>query len=257
MHNGMFQYGGLTRGVRGLMVACVSVFILQLVLDFAGFGPLFMKVFGLNVEGILNGWLWQVITYSLLHGTLLHLLLNMLGLFFLGPELERHLGTSRFLMLFAFCCVLGGLGWLALIYPYEGTCVGASGGIFGLIGAFAGLFPHRQITLLVFFVLPVTMPAWLMAVLFGMLQLAYLFNPGSSGIAYAAHLAGGVAGYIFTRLLLRERTAPAPRGPRRSMFASDQPTPEEIDHLLDKISREGIHTLTPRERAQLQRASRR
>jgi hypothetical protein len=121
------------------------------------------------------------------------------------------------------------------------------------------LFPNRQITLLIFFVLPITMPAWLMAALFGLLQLAYLINPGPSGIAYAAHLAGGIAGYLFARVMYRgyegRYTGFNFKGFQRS--AHDVPTRQEIDVILDKISREGIHTLTSRERAILQKAGRR
>jgi membrane associated rhomboid family serine protease len=257
-NNGMFQFGLLTRGVKSLMLLCGGVFVAQVLMPFH-LEQLFVKTFGLSVEGIMNGWLWQFLTYGLLHGNLLHLFLNMLGLFFLGPELERYMGTRTFLLMFGFCCVLGGLGWLALMYPVEGSCVGASGGIFGLIGAFAGLFPHRQLTLLIFFVLPVTMPAWLMAALFGLLQLAYLVNPGSSGIAYSAHLAGGIAGFFFTRILYKDRSGYGSPRPvtKRSMFAADSPTADEIDAILDKVAREGIHTLTRREREQLQKAGRR
>ncbi len=247
----------LTPGVKGLMIACGVIFVFQLAL------PLtveqgFVKLFGLGVEGVMRGWWWQFATYALLHGNMWHLLLNMLGLFFLGPELERNLGTRMFLIMFAFCCVLGGIGWLALTWPYDFLCVGASGGIFGLIGAFAGLYPHRQLTLLVFFVIPVTMPAWLLAVLFGLMQLAYLLNPGGSSIAYAAHLAGGIAGFLFTKVMYRHGRRTTFR-PQREQFVATHaeprpPTREEIDAILDKISREGIHRLTPRERAMLQRA---
>lgn len=239
------------------MLLCCGIFVAQWMMPYR-MELVFIKTFGLSVEGVMNGWFWQFATYGLLHGNLLHLLLNMIGLFFLGPELERHMGTRTFLLMFGFCSVLGGLGWFALMNPYEGTCVGASGGIFGLIGAFAGLFPNRQLTLLIFFVLPVTMPAWLMAVLFGLLQLAYLFNPGPSGIAYAAHLAGGIAGFLFARIVFKENRFQSPRSNiRRSMFAADSPTSGEIDAILDKVAREGIHTLTTRERSQLQKAGRR
>jgi len=242
--------------VKGLMLVCSGIFLLQLLMP-APLESAFMRMLGLGVEGIMRGWIWQLLTYAFLHGNLLHLLLNMLGLFFLGPELERHLGARTFLVMFLFCTILGGLGWLVLTWPYEGICVGASGGIFGLIGAFAGLFPHRQLTLLVFFVLPVTMPAWLLAVLFGLFQLAYLLNPGGSSIAYAAHLAGGVAGYVFAWVMMR-RSRPGSRPVILRRAAMDPPPPssEEINAILDKISREGLHRLTPRERAVLQRAGR-
>jgi membrane associated rhomboid family serine protease len=252
------NFYALTPVVRRIMIACGVVFFLQLLLLPLGLEERFIKFLGLGVEGIRHGWVWQLISYAFLHGGVLHLLLNMLGLFFLGPELERYLGPKMFFVMFLFCSVLGGLGWLGLTWPYEGVCIGASGGIFGLIGAFAGLFPHRQLTLLVFFVLPVTMPAWLMAVLFGFIQLAYLLNPGAAGIAYSAHLAGGLAGYLFVKVIYRKRRRlfRVVHDTGRAAVDPDVPTREEVDLILDKISRDGLHTLTMRERMMLQRMGR-
>jgi len=257
----MFSGRNLTKSVRSILILCVGIYVIQFVLfllpgnlDFR-----FVHLFGLNVEGVSDGWLWQFVTYALLHGTFIHLLLNMLGLFFLGPELERAMGTRSFTAMFLFCSILGGIGWFALTFPYEGVCVGASGGVFGLIGAFAGLFPNRQLTLLVFFVFPVTMPAWLLAVLFGLMQLGYLLNPGATGIAYAAHLAGGIAGFIFVKVIFR-RTGDWKLGfskIRSRKVPGTGPTSDEINTILDKISTDGIHSLTPRERSILQKAGRR
>lgn len=253
--NSMFRAGYLTRSVKAIMALCVGVYVLQLALP-KGVDIHLVYWFGLSVEGIRSGWVWQFLTYTFLHGSFVHILMNMLGLFFLGPELERTMGTRTFTAMLAFCGILGGLGWLLLTYPYEGVCVGASGAIFGLIGAFAGLFPNRQLTLLVFFILPVTMPAWLLAVLFGLMQLAYLLNPGPSGIAYAAHLAGGIAGYIFVRVLYRRRGLSGAFS-QAKITRENSPSQSEVNAILDKISTSGIHTLTPRERSILQEAGRR
>jgi len=256
--NGLFRAGYITKGVKILMITLTVVFILQQLMP-SQTEYLFVRIFGLNVDGVMNGWVWQFATYAFLHGNLFHLLMNLLGLFFLGPELERHLGIRPFLALLMFCAVLGGIGWFALIYPYAGICVGASGGIFGLIGAFAGLFPNRQITLLIFFILPVTMPAWLMGALFGLLQLAYLFSPDTAGIAYSAHLAGGIAGYLFVRIMYRgyEGRYTGLNTSKMNIFKPREPSQQEIDAILDKIARDGIHALSARERAILQKAGKR
>jgi len=248
----------LTRAVKALLLICAGVYLVQVLMP-QSLEYRMLSVFGLSVEGVMRGWWWQFVSYALLHGSILHLLLNMLGLFFLGPELERHMGSRAFVTMFVFCAVLGGLGWFVMTTPHEGVCVGASGGIFGLIGAFAGLFPHRQLTLLVFFVLPVTMPAWLLAVLFGLMQLGYLLTPGPSGIAYAAHLAGGLAGYLFVRVVYRgyEGRAVPVAMPWSRPVRPEGPSQAEIDAILDKITTQGIHALTPRERALLQQAGRR
>lgn len=244
----------LTPVVKRIMIACGAVFLVQMALPFPA-DRAFVEWFGISVSGIASWHIWQLVTYAFLHGGFIHLLMNTIGLFFLGPELERYLGGRMFFILFMFCSILGGLGWLTLTWPYEGVCIGASGGVFGLIGAFAGLFPHRQLTLLVFFVLPVTMPAWLLAVLFGFMQLAYLLNPGESSIAYAAHLAGGVAGYLFTRIMFRPGRA-FRLGSLRRPAPPAGPTREQIDAILDKITRDGLHALTPREREMLHQARR-
>jgi membrane associated rhomboid family serine protease len=256
--NGLFRPGYITKGVKILMITLAVVYILQVLMP-SGVEYSFLRLFGLNVDHVMNGWIWQFATYAFLHGGPFHLLLNLLGLYFLGPELERHLGIRPFFALILFCAILGGLGWFALTYPNAGLCVGASGGIYGLIGAFAGLFPNRQITLLIFFVLPVTMPAWLMAALFGLLHLAYLVNPGASGIAYSAHLAGGIAGYIYVRMMYRgyEGRYTGFKTSGLNVFKPTEPTAQEIDAILDKIARDGIHALSARERAILQKAGRR
>jgi membrane associated rhomboid family serine protease len=254
----MPRLSDVTPAVKALLLTCIGVFVVQLVLP-AALERMMVSVLGLGVEGVLKGWIWQFLTYGFLHGNFLHLILNMLGLFFLGPELERHMGARMFVTLFIFCIVLGGLGWFGLTYPFEGICVGASGGIFGIIGAFAGLFPHRQLTVLVFFVIPVTLPAWLLGALLGLMQLAYLLNPGGASIAYAAHLAGGLAGFLFVRFMYRGGGQPvmAYPPPWARPPADPTPTSAEIDAILDKIAREGIHRLTPKERAVLQKAGRR
>ncbi len=128
LNNGMFQIGRLTKGVKILIYSCIAVFFIKALLPFR-LEQLFDGLFALNVDGILHGWLWQFITYAFLHGNLFHLLMNMLGLYFLGPELERHLGTKAFMTLMVFCAILGGVGWLSLTYPQPGSCVGASGAI--------------------------------------------------------------------------------------------------------------------------------
>jgi len=258
INNGIFRSGHLTKAVRFLIWLFTGIFVMQWLLPHTLEGQ-FVQIFGLSVSGVRHGWLWQFLSYAFLHGGLLHLLLNMLGLYFLGPELERHMGSRTFVLMVLFCAVLGGIGWFALQYPYEGICVGASAGIFGLIGAFAGLFPRRELTLLIFFVLPVTMPAWLLAVLFGLLQLAYLFEPGASGIAYAAHLAGGIAGFIFVKVFFRgyEGRFTGLKMERFKQPRNTEPSRDEINAILDKISQNGIHSLSTRERAILQKAGRR
>lgn len=246
---------------RGFLIAAGVVFVVQYVFHTVLRTPWFEMTFGLSVAGIKTGHLWQVVTYMFLHGSLLHILLNGIALFFFGPELERFMGRTRYLTLFLLGGILGGLGWLVITYPTEGLCIGMSGAIFGLLGAFAALFPHREVVLLLFFVIPVRMKAWVMVAGLGAVQLLMMLNPNLGGIAYAAHLAGGLAGYLYAVTLM----ANPPRWARgvkvrfRSggeASASAAPSQAEINRILDKIADQGIHTLTPRERETLRRAGR-
>ncbi len=274
--------GGLvTPAVRFLLVANVLVFVLQLASQSGG--GWFTPLFSLSPQALRHLYLWQLVTYMFLHGGVWHLALNLLGLFFFGPETERTLGTRRFAALYLLSGILGGLGWLLLSGRGAGACLGASGAIFGVLGAFAALFPDRSITLLVFFVLPVTLRARTLAIGLGLFTLlAMLALPGQ--IAYAAHLAGGLAGYAYARGVFRRRMSGARLDPRRwaqdlrravndarwrwqrrkfKVMPADsgwepkpEPSPQEVDAILEKVSKWGLGRLTPRERDILERASR-
>lgn len=257
---GAYPYDGgarLTWAVRALLIAMGAAYVVQVLLGVVDDG-LFTRLFGLNLWRLRHGFVWQPVTYLFVHGGLIHLLLNMLGLFFMGPETERAMGSRHFMILFFVSGILGGVGWLLISNASWPTCVGASGAIFGVIGAFTALFPNRPVTVLIFYVVPVTMRAWVMAMALGVMELAFLLGSGfDGGIAYAAHLAGGVAGYVYTAVLFRQSGASwrsfvrAPRWGQGSP-AADSP---EIDRLLDKVSREGIGSLTARERRVLEKAS--
>jgi len=260
--------------VRELLIANLVAFVLQHVVD-RRTGGLFTLLFGLSLEKLLQGELWRLGTYLFLHGGFWHILINMLSLVIFGRELEEHFGWRRFLVLYFLCGILGGLGWAVLSGSSAGLCIGASGAVFGIIGAFAALFPERQITLLLFLVFPITMTARTMAL--GMVTLTMLMLvSGSGNIAHAAHLAGGLAGYFYGRYWMRTAANwwtyghPLRRGEstggdqhegsagwsRLFKRESDPPDPEEVDRILEKIKAHGIGSLSHREREILDRASR-
>lgn len=258
--NQAFQVYRLTPAVRGLLLLTIVFFVVQVLGDRLTGGAVTLWL-GLSRWGMAHFFLWQPVSYALVHGGPLHLLINMLGLFFLGPETERALGTKRFLKLYVASAVVGGLGWL-LLAP-AGVCIGASGAIFGVIGAFAGLFPHRLITLFVMMILPVTLPAWMLAVGLAVVELVYLLA-GGGHVAYAAHLAGLAAGYGYARALQggSDRLAGAVLGRwwrtwrRRTSSARDAAAQQRLDEILDKIAERGIGSLTREEREFLDRISR-
>lgn len=253
----------LTPAVQVFLCAMLGVYILELLLPAAGRGHLY-QWFALSIRGLKSGWLWQPVTYLFIHGGLLHILLNGLVLYFIGPTTERSVGTRHFVILFLLSGILGGLGW-ALITGSEYTiCIGASGAVFGVLGAFAALYPHAPLTVLLFFVFPVTLPAWVWALIFAGSELVMMLRPETGGIAYAAHLGGGLAGYVYTSVVFcngepfrswyRRLGTMSVRSRNIWRFEAG-PDPAEVDRLLDKVAREGLQSLTPSERATLERAA--
>ena len=265
----------LTPAVRFLLIANGVVFVLQWISQLAA-GSWFTLLFSLSSAGIRHLFLWQLVTYMFLHGGIWHILLNMLGLFFFGPETERALGTRRFIALYLISGILGGVGWLLLTGNQGGICLGASGAIFGILGAFAALFPDRPVTLLVFFILPVTMRARTLAIGLGLFTLlAMMSQPGH--IAYTAHLVGGLVGYVYIQFMFKRGLSAPLLNPRKwinnlywrwhrrkfKVISSpaewkdeNEPSQEEINTILEKIAKWGLDHLSRQERDILDRASR-
>jgi membrane associated rhomboid family serine protease len=175
---------------KTLMLACTAVFCLQVFL------PLDLW-FALWPVGSGLFWPWQVLSYAFLHGGLLHLFFNMLGLWMFGSELERLWGERRYLQ-FLLAGVLAAaatqLAITALAHSSVPT-VGASGGLYALLLAFGMLFPNRMIMPLF---PPIPMKARTFVIVFGALELA-LGLSGRSGVAHFAHLGGMVGGFLMIR----------------------------------------------------------
>ena len=188
---------------RVLLFSNVAIFVLQqfmdrwLVANFALWPPASGQY-----PGAPGFEVWQLLTYGFLHGGLTHLFFNMFALYMFGGEIERLLGTRRFITYYLVCVVGAAVAQLVVISNINAPpvpTVGASGGVFGLLLAFGMAFPQRRIMLLF---PPIPMPAWLFVTLYGLLEL-YLGVTGSGqGVAHFAHLGGMVAGFV---LLMRWR----------------------------------------------------
>jgi membrane associated rhomboid family serine protease len=281
----VFSTHALPPAVRRILLITIAVTCVQFLIDEVTGTPRThgkaTEYFSLSIDGIASGRLWGLVTYMFLHGGFWHIFLNMLVLFFLGPETERTIGSRNFIVLYLWCGILGGIGWLlvSLVQGVGATalCFGASGAIYGVLGAFAGLFPRRPITLLLFFVLPITMTARTLAAGLAFVTFAamVLSNPAAAGgVAHAAHLTGGLVGYVCARTLFRDAylgIVPDMAGwfstvrakVRRSRLRvldetpdDEQASPEEVDRILDKIIDHGIHSLSRREKDTLEQASR-
>lgn len=186
--------GGVTPGIKGLIVANVSVFALQTASRLTGKGDL-AKMFGLHpAEAFGDLRLWQLVTYMFLHSPygLTHILFNMLFLWMFGTELERAWGTKAFLRYY-FLCGIGGALTTSLLF-WDSTTIGASGAVFGVMLAYGMLFPNRQI--LVAFLFPMRAASFvLLSVgieLFSLLSI-------EDGVAHIAHLGGMLFGYLYLR----------------------------------------------------------
>ena len=221
----------------------------------------------LSPAGMKAHFYWQPVTYMFLHAGLWHVLLNMLTLSFMGPETERSMGSLHFGIMYFLSGIVGGLGWLLLTASGPRVpCVGATGPRFRVKGAVATHNPRRRQTISRIFN-PVTTEAWKMVLGLAVFQFLFMLDGASGGIAYAAHVAGAFAGFLYIdqlyesahfRRLVRSvagwfGSAFSPRTP--SGRQAPPPGEDEVNRILDKIAREGIGSLTREERDTLHRAS--
>jgi membrane associated rhomboid family serine protease len=258
-----------------LLVVLAAVFVLQLAAE-RWFGLPYLDYLALSSDGLRHGMVWQLFTFQFLHGNWLHLLLNGWAIYVFGRELEETIGVKRYLALYLLSGVAGGLlqAVAGLLVPrwFAGPVVGASAGVFGLIAAYASLHPERPLTLLLFFVIPVTLRAKYLLLLSAIIALLGILFPGGQ-IAHAAHLGGMIGGMAFVKHAMdwrwprtSGRARPPAIVPMRSTGGGSTPrrgpeTPPpddflsaEVDPILDKISAQGIQSLTEREREILESA---
>jgi membrane associated rhomboid family serine protease len=178
---------------RNLLVANVALFFLdQLLLN-----GLLSQWFALWPLG--GGFMpWQMASYAFLHGSMMHLFFNMLGLWMFGAELERVWGQKRFLQFYA-ASVLAAAAMQLIVNMLLGSpypTVGASGGLFGLLLAFGMMFPNRTIMPLF---PPIPMKAKTFVAVYGGLELVLGVTGTQSGVAHFAHLGGMLGGYLMIR----------------------------------------------------------
>ncbi|MET0280685.1 MAG: rhomboid family intramembrane serine protease [Steroidobacteraceae bacterium] len=198
----------MTPAARGILIACVAVFLLQQVAT----TPLEIRyaLWPLGDNPYSAGFhFWQLLSYGFLHGGFAHLFFNMFALYMFGPDVERLTGTRRFLAYYLVCVVSAGLAQLAMLHFMGGPpvpTVGASGGVFGLLLAFGLAFPHRKLMLIF---PPIPMPAWLFVTLYGLLELYLGVTAPGSGVAHFAHLGGMVGGFLLI-LYWRFERRPSP-----------------------------------------------
>jgi len=249
----------LTKTVKVLIIINVSVFIL------IHLTPRFpwLLIFGMVPRYVFNRlMLWQLVTYMFMHASLMHLAINMLMLWFFGPAIENAWGKRQFLFYYLFTGIGASLCSFIIASKSSIPVVGASGAIFGILVAYAMMFPETII--LLFFIFPMKIKHAVF-VLVGINLLGALSSPGS-GIAYFAHLGGGLFGYLYLKsewirihlsnlnlAYIRARWSKSKVHKKRS---DQKDLDRQVDFILDKISRHGMESLTKEERKVLERKSR-
>jgi len=219
-------------------------------------------------------YVWQIFTYMWLHDPahVFHILFNMLVLWMLGGPVEAGLGRRQFWSFYILCGLAGGICALAAGLFKEGldptqVILGASGSVFGVLVAFALMYPDA--VLLFMFIFP--MRARTAAIILAVIEIVRVLQ-AQQYVPAIAHLSGMVTGYLllkaadplrYLRIRIAHRWAGRPRfrrtrAPRRrNATMGDDALMQELDRVLDKIHREGIASLTSREKEVLRRASER
>ncbi len=262
-HNLVVQFGSV---VQLIIWINVIAFFTQLLCSAANF-PYFEQLLALSSDGMRRGFVWQPITYMFLHSGIWHILINLFILWFFGREVEYFIGPKYFTRLYFAAGLAGAALWLAFNISSAATVLGASAAVLGCVIAFATLFPDREVTLLVFFVLPVRLKAKYLALIAIAFDVVPLLQRADTGVAHLAHLGGAALGYVYIKQLgygatprwllwlqdMSGRLKPRRRPPPRHM-SSDEYIREQVDPILDKIAREGMQSLTRRERKILESA---
>jgi membrane associated rhomboid family serine protease len=199
----------------------LSVTTLLILLNVAGFG--LQQLLGTEFRDRFALWplqespyaegslfrLWQLVTHAFLHGSTLHLLFNMFGLYMIGGRVEELLGPKRYLLYYLVCSV--GAAALHLLVDTlrpdgYGYAVGASGALFGVLLAFGAAFPKEKLMLIF---LPIPIPAWLFVILYAACELYLGVSQRLQGIGHFAHLGGMLAGIVMMALWWRQVRARA------------------------------------------------
>ena len=220
---------------------------------------------------------YQLLTAGFLHGSFGHILFNMYGLYIFGTLVLPHLGGRRFLGLYLAGVLCGNLLFLLVNWGRAGVLLGASGAVCAVMMAAAMLEPDRRFMMLFLPFTPIKTST--LVVCYTILEVLMEISGAEGGVAHLAHLGGFVGGYIVIKLLLRGNVAWDPfrrrnsfkfnwKGPSGGQNGYYEPPPpprdvpgadapvsrRELDALLDKISRDGINSLSPEELARLKRA---
>jgi len=196
-----------TPWVKRIVFACAGVYFLQVVLGVLApdLGRYLLTYFSLIPASVTHGFIWQLVTYSFLHGGLWHVLMNMLTLWMFGSQEEQDWGSRRFLEYYLFCVVGAALVTIGVAYlgwgmTPETATKGASGGVYGLLIAFGMLYGDRELFM---FPIPIAIKAKYLVGILIFIVLISGVQPSQGGVANFAHLGGLFFGFLYLKLLPR------------------------------------------------------
>lgn len=259
-----------------LIVINAALFLINAIIT--GESNLITNLLSLHGFTIFNpAFYWQFLTYGFVHSPtmLLHILGNMLMLFFFGREIEQRLGRAEFLRFYLLTIVFAGIIYAVSNFGEKFLMLGASGGVVGVVILFALYFPHRTVYFWGLFPLPV----WFLGTLYVGYDLWAVLMKHENGVAVAAHLAGAAFAvmYVYLRwnfgkffgfFLLRKNpfTVFQRRRPPLSVYNpkdeksgheddSSEDLSRQVDEVLKKYSEKGEASLTAEERGILKKAS--
>jgi len=264
-NNGYADFGGrrlISPAVKTLLIANGLIFVLQLLTK-----QTLTLFLGLTPAVVIHRLaIYQLVTYMFLHGGFLHIAINMFILWMFGVAIEQVWGAKRFLFYYFFTGIAGGLFTVAFNPTSLVPTIGASGAIYGLLAAYAVLFPNQTIYLYFLFPMKVKYAVLLFV------GLEFLASLGSTpdGIGHLAHLGGAVVGFLylkadwrirrFLRFISPVRIIESLRYSHktRKMEMNRQKTEDvmrRVDQILDKINSVGIENISEEERRFLGNAS--
>jgi membrane associated rhomboid family serine protease len=246
----------LTPVVKWLLIINIAVFLAAITIKPLGvFIYTWFELDATSLKSALQP--WRLITYQFLHDPNFywHIFLNMLGLFFLGPTLERHWGGRKFLPFYLGCGVAGALFYLFLVavkFLPAGEMVGASGAILGMLAACAILFPHFVVFIFIF---PV--PIRIAAVGLTAVYFLIVVTKGATAGGDAAHLAGMAAGaaYVFSQSWREKFKFKIRAGNWEKQMEAQRNLQVEVDRILEKVHNSGIQSLSHKEKKILKEAT--
>jgi len=247
---------GITPVVKWLLIINFAVYLAANLIPSIGeylyyYGSVFPKTFTNSIQ------LWRIVSYQFLHGGMMHLVFNLLVLYFMGPFVERSIGSRAFLKFYLICGAAGGGVYTFLVLLHilpAGVMVGASGGIYGVMAALAIMMPQMKV--LLWGIIPMTMVRLvILLVIVSLITISFGHNVGGE----AAHLSGLAIGFLYMKYKpwIAQRRMERQKGAWSQKVEWERNFRSEVDRVLDKVHHEGINKLSDNEKKILQEATRR